>query len=65
MVVAPQSEVWEDPSKNIRLFGVIGRDGPEWKSPHSKRWGIDGVLKAMKESRRMTATYSQRASVPS
>ena len=52
-VVHCDTEVWEDPSKNIRLFGAIRRDGPEWKSLYAKRWGIERVFKAMKESRRL------------
>ena len=31
------TEVWEDPSKNIRLFGVIRRNSPEWKALYEKR----------------------------
>ena len=52
-VVHCDTEVWEDPSKNIRLFGVIRRDGPEWKALYAKRWGIERVFKSMKESRRL------------
>lgn len=47
------SEVWEDPTKNIRLFGVIRRDGPEWKALYDKRQAIERVFKSMKESRRL------------
>ena len=46
-------EVWEDPSKDIRLFGVIRRDGPEWKDLYDKRQAIERVFKSMKESRRL------------
>ena len=46
-------EVWEDPSKDIRLFGVIRRDGPEWKALYDKRQAIERVFKSMKESRRL------------
>ena len=52
-VVHCDTEVWEDPSKNIRLFGVIRRDGPEWKALYAKRWGIERTFKSMKESRRL------------
>ena len=52
-VVHCDTEIWENPSKNIRLFGVIRRDGPEWKSLYAKRWGIERVFKGMKESRRL------------
>ncbi len=47
------SEVWEDPTRNIRLFGVIRRDGPEWKALYAKRYAIERVFKSMKESRRL------------
>ena len=33
------TEVWEDPARNIRLFGAIRRDGPEWKALYAKRQG--------------------------
>ena len=47
------TEVWEEPSKNIRLFGVIRRDGPEWKALYAKRQAIERVFKSLKESRRL------------
>ena len=45
--------VWEDPAKNLRLFGVIRRDSPEWKAYYRHRWAIERVFKSMKESRRL------------
>ena len=47
------TEVWEDPSKDIRRFGVIRREGPEWKALYAKRQAIERVFKSMKESRRL------------
>ena len=47
------TEIWEDPSKNIRLFGVIRRDSTEWKALYAKRQAIERVFKGMKESRRL------------
>ena len=47
------AEVWEDPRRNIRLFGAIRRDGPEWQTLYSKRQAIERVFKSMKESRRL------------
>ena len=47
------TEVWEDSSQNIRLFGVVRRDGPEWKALYAKRQAIERVFKSMKESRRL------------
>ena len=46
--------VWEDPKRNIRLFGVVRRDGPEWAAYYSKRQAIERVFKSMKQSRRLT-----------
>ena len=46
-------EVWEDPSQNIRLFGVVRRGSPEWKDLYTKRQAIERVFKSMKESRRL------------
>ena len=48
------TEVWEDPSQNIRLFGAgIRRNSPEWNALYSKRQGIERVFKSMKQSRRL------------
>ena len=47
------SEVWENPSNNIRLFGKIRRDSPEWKDHYRKRQAIERVFKSLKESRRL------------
>ena len=46
--------VWEDPRRNIRLFGVVRRDGPEWTAYYSTRQAIERVFKSMKQSRRLT-----------
>ena len=47
------TEVWEDPSQDIRLFGVLRREGPEWKNLYAKRQAIERVFKSLKESRRL------------
>ena len=47
------SQVWEDPSQNIRLFGVVRRGSQEWKDLYTKRQAIERVFKSMKESRRL------------
>ncbi len=47
------TEVWEDPTRDIRLFGVLRRDSPEWKALYTKRQAIERVFKSMKESRRL------------
>ena len=46
-------EVWQDPNENIRLFGKIRREGPEWKDLYAKRQAIERLFKSMKESRRL------------
>ncbi len=50
---ACDDEVWQDPNENIRVFGAIRRDGPEWKDLYAKRQAIERVFKSMKESRRL------------
>ena len=45
--------VFEDPKSDPRLFGVIRRDGPEWKDLYRQRQAIERVFKSMKESRRL------------
>ena len=52
-VIYCDSEVWENPSNNIRLFGKIRRDSPEWKDYYRKRQAIERVFKSLKESRRL------------
>ena len=47
------SQVWEDPSQDIRLFGVLRRGSQEWKDLYTKRQAIERVFKSMKESRRL------------
>ena len=47
------TEVWEDPGKDIRLFGAIRRNGPEWKALYGKRQMVERVFKTLKESRRL------------
>ncbi len=39
--------------ENIRLFGLIRRNSPEWNALYSKRQAIKRVFKSMKESRRL------------
>ena len=47
------TEVWEDPARNIRLFGILRRGSQEWKGLYTKRQAIERVFKSMKESRRL------------
>ena len=45
--------VFEDPKADLRLFGLLRRDGPEWKALYRQRQAIERVFKSMKESRRL------------
>ena len=51
------TEIWQDPTENLRLFGAIRREGPEWKARYVKRQAIERVFKSMKESRRLDRHY--------
>ena len=46
-------EVWEDPKTNLRLFGAIRRDGPEWKALYNKRQTVERTFKSLQQSRRL------------
>ena len=47
------TEYWQDPSEDIRLFGVIRRDSKRWKALYRKRWAVERLFKTLKESRRL------------
>lgn len=49
------SEVWEDPRKNLRLFGPpsVRREGKVWKALYGKRQTIERTFKGMKQHRRL------------
>ena len=47
------TEVWEDPTTNPRLFGAIRRESPEWKALYAKRQAVERVFKSLKQSRRL------------
>ena len=53
MVRHCDAEVWEDPRRNIRLFGVVRRDSPEWDALYAKRQSVERTFKTLKESRRL------------
>ena len=46
-------EVWEDPRRNIRLFGVLRWGSKEWKALYGKRQAIERTFKSLKQSRRL------------
>ena len=50
-------EYLHDPGENLRVFGAIRRDGPEWKRLYGKRWAIEQLFKTWKESRRLERHY--------
>ena len=52
-VVHCDTEFWEDPTRNLRLFGAVRRDSPEWKALYAKRQAIERTFKTLKESRRL------------
>lgn len=49
------TEIWEDPSRNLRLFGPpeVRREGKAWKALYEKRQAIERTFKSMKQSRRL------------
>lgn len=47
------TEYWQDPAEDLRLFGVIRRQSREWKELYGKRWKIEQTFKSLKESRRL------------
>ena len=47
------TELWHDPKEDLRFFGALRRDSPEWKALYVKRQAIERVFKSMKESRRL------------
>ena len=50
------TEVWEDPMSNPKLFGLgVRRGSPEWNELYGKRQAIERVFKSMKESRRLNS----------
>ncbi len=48
-----EDEVWEDPKKDIRLFGSVRRGSREWREAYALRQSIERVFKGLKESRRL------------
>ncbi len=45
--------VWEDPAQDLRRFGVVRRDSPEWDRLYGLRQAIERIFKSLKESRRL------------
>ncbi len=51
------TEYWQDPAEDIRLFGVIRRQSRQSKEWYGKRWQIEQIFKSMKESRSLDRHY--------
>ena len=51
------SEVWENPSGNLRLFGKIRRGSRVWKDYYDKRQAVERTFKSLKQSRRLERHY--------
>ena len=47
------SETWENPKTNLRLFGMVRRDSQEWQHYYRQRWAIERLFKTLKESCRL------------
>lgn len=52
-------EVWEDPVRNLRVVGVLPRDGAEWQALYAKRQAIERTFKSLKQSRRLERHYQR------
>ena len=46
-------ELWEQPRQDLRLFGVLRRDSPEWRGLYTKRQAVERCFKSLKQSRRL------------
>ena len=51
------TEVWEDPRHNLRLFGPLRKESKEWKHLYRKRQSVERVFKSLKQSRRLGHNY--------
>lgn len=47
------TEYWQDPAGDLRLFRMIPGHSWQWKELYTKRQAIERVAKSMKESRRL------------
>ena len=45
------TQVWEDPVKNLRIVGLLPRASPEWKRQYDKRMSIERIFRSLKHSR--------------
>ena len=54
-----EDEVWEDPRRNLRLFGDLRRQSPEWLALYAKRQAIERTFKSLKQSRRLERHYTR------
>ena len=47
------TEYWQDPTEDIRLFGAMRRNSKEWNGLYGQRWTIEQLFKSLKQSRRL------------
>ena len=47
------TEIWDKPDGDLRLFGPLRREGEKWRGLYSQRQAIERVFKGLKESRRL------------
>ncbi len=47
------TEIWDKPDGDLRLFGRPRRESEEWRSLYSMRHAVERVFKGLKESRRL------------
>ena len=46
-------EVWEDPTDEPRIVGVLPRASPLWKKLYKTRWSIERLFRSLKHSRNL------------
>ena len=46
-------DAWEDPTRDIRLFGTIRKESDEWTSLYRMRYSVERGFKSMKQARRL------------
>ena len=50
------TEIWDKPDDDLRLFGPLRRENEEWRSLYSMRQRIERVFKGLRESRHWSVT---------
>ena len=47
------TEIWDRPDGDLRLFGPLRRESEEWRVLYAMRQAVERVFKGLKESRRL------------